>query len=59
MNSVWQQEGEKYDDKISAALSRLYFFDQVRVGTDAVYRNLWKFEADHSGPLRVLRAERR
>ncbi len=34
-----------------ALLSRLYFFDQVRVGTDAVYRDLWKFEADHSAPL--------
>ena len=42
-----------------ALLSRLYFFDQVRVGTDAVYRDLRKYEADHSAPLRVLSAERR
>ena len=49
---------ETNDDKISEALSSRYFFDRVRVGTGATKRELRNVEANHSGPLRVLRDER-
>ena len=51
------KDGRKHDGKTSAALSGRYFFDRVRIGTDATKRELRNVEANHSGPLRVLRDE--
>src|SRR5262245_45490058 len=52
------KDRRKHDDKISEALSGRYFFDRVRVGPNATKRELRNVEANHSGPLRVLRDER-
>ena len=52
------KDRRKHDDKVSEALSGRYFFDRVLVGTGATKRELRNVEANHSGPLRVLRDER-
>ena len=52
------KDRRKHDDKISEALSGRYIFDRVCVGTGATKRELRNVEANHSGPLRVLRDER-
>src|SRR5262245_6565840 len=56
-SNAWQ-DGRRDDDKVSEALSGRYFFEPVRVGTGATNRELRNVEANHSGPLRVLRDER-